>query len=68
MAQIISPHIWYPAGYPGPAYDLRKTIHWSCDSFSPTRTRVRFLGDPVAVVSLDTAAFEAAKQASLDAE
>lgn len=68
MPEVISPHIWYPNGYPGPAYDLRKTLHWAPPTAGADRLNVRFLGDPIAVVSFNGPAFEVAKQASLDAE
>lgn len=66
MAQVISFHIWYPSGYPGTAYDLRRVVSWSDSSDDATKTRVRFVGDPVAVVEFVKADFEVAKQASLD--
>lgn len=65
MAQVVNANIWYPGGYPGTAYDLRKIVSWVQNT--PTTVKVRFLGDPVALVIFDAAAFEAAKQASLDA-
>jgi hypothetical protein len=66
MAQVSSPHIWYPSGYPGTAYDLRKVISWNDVSTAPTTVQVRFMGDPVATLIFNKAAFEAAKQNSLD--
>jgi hypothetical protein len=65
MAMVVSHHIWYPAGYPGTAYDLRQITAWH-DVDDPTLVRVRFVGDPVAVVEFNKLAFETAKQDSLD--
>lgn len=66
MAQITSPHVWYPQGYPGPAYDLREVMSWSDDQQDPTLVNVRFVGDTVTIAQFDKALFEAAKQNSLD--
>jgi hypothetical protein len=66
MAQVTSPHIWYPAGYPGTAYDLRKIVAWS-PAQNPANVRVRFIGDPVPIVEFVATAFETQKQASIDA-
>jgi len=66
MAAIVSPHIWYPSGYPGVAYDLRHVLAWS--PASGTLTNIKFISDPSVVsVQVNTAAFEAAMQASVDA-
>lgn len=67
MAQVTSDFIWYPSGYPGPAYDMRKVVHWVEDYRDATKVSVRFVGDPVAVVSFPKADFEVAMQTSLDA-
>jgi hypothetical protein len=66
MAQVSSPHIWYPSGYPGTAYDLRTILDWV--AVTGSNVRVRFQNAPDAPVIFNQAAFEAAKQASLSAE
>lgn len=66
MAQVASPHIWYPDGYPGSAYDLRQIVTWNPKTDANQIAQVRFVGDPVAVTDFDMADFEAAKQNSLD--
>lgn len=60
MSIVISSFIWYPSGYPGPAYDLRDVYAWG-DGPTPGTVRVRFseLGTSATVV-FDAAAFEAA--------
>ena len=65
MAQVISPHIWYPVGFPGPAYDLRLATNWIQDQNIPNLMRVRFEGATVPVVDFDAVEFIAAKQNSL---
>jgi len=64
--EIVSPHIWYPSGYPGTAYDLREAIAWNPKSGFPDIVVVRFVGGTVTVVEFNLAAFEVAKQTSLD--
>jgi hypothetical protein len=60
MAQVNSPYIWYPAGYPGSAYDLRKILAWG-EGPVPGTVVVRFDGlGTAATVTFDQAAFEAA--------
>ena len=63
---VSSDHIWYPGGA-DTAYDLRKVISWSDDNDDATKVRVRFIGDPVAIVTFVKADYEAAKQDSIDA-
>jgi len=66
MSLVASPHIWYPTGYPGPAYDLRQTLEWL--TVDTDKVRIRFVNAPASWVVFDLAAYELAKQASLDAE
>lgn len=61
---VTSDHIWYPAGGDSPAYDLRRIVSWHVRD---SKAFLRFQGDSQAVVEVDQAAFETAKQASLDA-
>ena len=63
---VTSDHIWYPGGG-ATAYDLRKIVSWSDDNDDATKVRVRFIGDPIAVVTFVKADFETAKQDSIDA-
>lgn len=64
---VTSNHIWYPEGGDSPAYDLRKIVSWHEPSPNPNgRVKVRFIGDPVALVDFDLSDFETAKQNSLD--
>lgn len=68
---VTSPHVWYPSGTSGPAYDLRQVKSWYEASPSVNnRIFVRF-GDAsygtLITVEFDKTAFEVALQASLDA-
>jgi hypothetical protein len=67
MAQLSSVHVFYPAGYTGPCtcYDLRKAVSWWKDPENAAFTLVKYIDMPNIPVRHDTAAFEAAKQASL---
>lgn len=65
MPQVNSPHIWYPSGYPGPAYNLYHVQDWAPHPSQATQTLVRFVGQPDQTVPVDTAAFEAAMVAHL---
>jgi len=65
MAAVSSPHIWYPSGYPWTAYDLRKIQNWI--QSTSTLVGVTFIGNRDVQVLFDAAAFEVAKQASMDA-
>jgi hypothetical protein len=68
MAQVSSAHIWYPAGYPGPAYDLRKIETWVENHKDATNLDVRFTSGGYSVVlTTSKAAFETAKAASIAA-
>lgn len=69
MAQVVSPHIWYPAGYPGVAVDLRQISMWNPQTVdSVVFANVRFAGTDVQpTVRYELAAFELAKQASMTA-
>jgi len=49
------------------AYDLRKVINWYAHSSDATKVYVRFQGIANIPVDIDTAVFEAAKQASVTA-
>ena len=61
---VTSPHIWYPDGPTGSAYDLRTITMWNPQG---DRVVVRFDGtNTAAVVSFNAVAFDAAKQNSLD--
>jgi len=66
MAQVTSDHIWYPAGYPGPAYDVRHVISWHPLPYDATLVMVRFAGDSVFVIEFNRVDFETAKLNSLD--
>jgi hypothetical protein len=60
MPFVDSPYIWYPYGYPGSAYDLRKVVVWG-EGTVPGTVRVRFSGmDTAATVVFNQAAFEMA--------
>lgn len=66
MAMVVSPHIWYPDGYPGSAYDLRQITMWWPDQ-NAAFILCRFDGtNTAATVRFNAAAYEAAKQNSLD--
>jgi hypothetical protein len=66
MAEVISDHIWYPDGYPGSAYDLRQVTMWWVAP-NPLNVLCRINGTNTgATVEFNAAAFEAAKQNSLD--
>ncbi len=65
MAAVTSPHIWYPAGYPGTAYDLRKVQNWV--QIDATYVGVTFIGNRDVQVTFTAAAFEVAMQASVNA-
>ena len=63
---VISDHIWYPGGG-DTAYDLRQVVSWAPNNNDATKANVRFVSSSSQVVTFDLAAFEVAKQASLDA-
>lgn len=46
MAQVVSPNIWYPSGYPGSAYDLRTVVMFCRSPHDYDNVRVMFFGDP----------------------
>ncbi len=67
MAQVTSDFIWYPDGYPGPAYDLRKIISWAPDPNYATKVKVYFEDSRENSVEFTLADFETAMQAAMDA-
>ena len=67
MPAIPSDHLFYPSGYPGAAYDMRKVVSWSPYAMDTDYVDVRFLGSVSTPVRFNKADFEAAKTASLAA-
>lgn len=66
MAQVTSDFIWYPSGYPGPAYDMRKIVSWAPKSDDATAVLVYFV-DRINAVEFTLADFETAMQTAMDA-
>ena len=66
---VTSDHIFYPDGGDAPAYDLRKITQWTHVTGDSSKIMAHFegAGDTPAAVPFDKAAFETAKQTSLDA-
>ena len=62
-----SPHVWFPSGIPGPFYNLREVVAWGVTTNDPSSVSVHFTGG-IPLTTFNAAAFEAAKQASIDAE
>ena len=65
MSQVNNVHIWYPSGYPGPAWNLYQVQDWAPDANNATLVRVRFVGLEEATVTFDKTAFETAYAAHL---
>lgn len=66
MAEVTAPSIWYPAGYPGPAYNLANVAMWTTD-VTNNKANVRFVGlETGAMLTFDLDIFEAAMQAYVD--
>ena len=65
MAQIDSPHLFYPDGYPGSYYDLRDVVSWCDAANGQDHVLVRFANNLLSPVVFDRTAFEAAKTFSL---
>ncbi len=60
MAQVTNLDIWYPEGYPGPAYDLTKVDMFWPKPEDTSRVLVTFRHNTLKRVEFDRAAFEAA--------
>lgn len=63
VAPVSSPKIWYPEGYPGPAYNLSYVLDWCDDVSDELYLIVQFVGwynQPVRFVKSDfLAAYDA---------
>jgi hypothetical protein len=62
---VTSAHIFYVGST---AYDLRKVESWWTDPDNATFVFVRFISCDTTAVKMNLAAFEAAKQASMNAD
>lgn len=60
VGPVANPDIWYPEGYPGPAYDLTKVVHFVPKPEDTTRVSVTFRHNALKPVEFDRLAFETA--------